>query len=222
MDQPKLDRRVLRTRRMLRESLMSLIIERGFDSISVQDITDRADLSRTTFYLHYKDKEDLLFKSMQEVYDQLADRVPPFSEWYAALQQGDHEACTDSSDFRHVAENAAFYRVLLSENGVASFVVLVRKYLASLMSAELGDMVKRVGSKTKVPPEMLGHFIAGAEIGMISWWLENEMPYPPEQMARIMYYLSAMGIWWGLGMEFPPPGEVAPFTKAPAKNTPRS
>lgn len=60
MSDKQLDRRVRRTRRALQDSLTSLILEKGYDAVTVEDITDRADLGRTTFYLHYKDKEELL------------------------------------------------------------------------------------------------------------------------------------------------------------------
>src|ERR1051326_8767622 len=68
---PKEDRRIQRTRQLLRDSLMALIVERGFSDLSIQDITDRANVSRTTFYLHYRDKDELLFNSIQEMYQEL-------------------------------------------------------------------------------------------------------------------------------------------------------
>jgi AcrR family transcriptional regulator len=65
----KIDPRIERTREMLRNALMALIQEKGFDAISVQDITERARLNRATFYLHYRDKQDLLIRTNEEVFD---------------------------------------------------------------------------------------------------------------------------------------------------------
>ncbi len=76
---PKIDRRVQRTRQLLRDALMALIVEKGYDAISVQDITDHANVARPTFYLHYKDKEELLLSSVQEIYDDLAQNHPVVS-----------------------------------------------------------------------------------------------------------------------------------------------
>ncbi|MEO8397816.1 MAG: helix-turn-helix domain-containing protein, partial [Chloroflexota bacterium] len=67
----KPDRRIERTRQLLSKALMDLIIERGYDTITIQDITDRANVSRATFYLHYKDKDELLYQSMTKIYDAL-------------------------------------------------------------------------------------------------------------------------------------------------------
>ena len=68
-----IDPRILRTRKMMLDSLVSLIIEKGFDAVSVKDIADRAMVNRTTFYNHYEDKSDLLERGMEEVLDNLRD-----------------------------------------------------------------------------------------------------------------------------------------------------
>src|SRR5512139_3713844 len=67
----KIDPRVIRTRQLLRDALVSLIAEKGFDAITVQDIADRATLNRATFYLHYQDKHDLLINSLHDAIDEL-------------------------------------------------------------------------------------------------------------------------------------------------------
>ena len=67
MQEPKQDRRVNRTRRLLRESLMKLVAEKGYDSVTIEDITETAELGRTTFYLHYRDKEELLLESIDAI-----------------------------------------------------------------------------------------------------------------------------------------------------------
>jgi AcrR family transcriptional regulator len=79
----KLDRRVSRTRRQLREALFNLILEKGYDATTVEEITARADVGRTTFYLHYHDKEDLLMESIGELVDDLIEQMAriPLGEW---------------------------------------------------------------------------------------------------------------------------------------------
>ncbi len=83
MNIKKSDRRVSRTRRSLREALMSLILEKGYDAVTIEDITTRADTGRTTFYLHYRDKEELLLESINEVVDGLFTQISqvPLAEW---------------------------------------------------------------------------------------------------------------------------------------------
>ena len=88
----KIDRRVQRTRQALRNALLELIKEKGYDSISVEEITQRANLGRATFYLHYKDKEDLLVDEFNEIVNERARTISdiPFSAWLPALENPDH------------------------------------------------------------------------------------------------------------------------------------
>jgi AcrR family transcriptional regulator len=198
----KLDRRQRRTRTALRKALMELILEKSFDTITLQDIVDRADISRATFYLHYKDKEDLLFKSMKDIYDELASKLQGMhnqEEVQQAIATGNHDYFCDPTDFQHVADHADFYRVILSEQGVASFVVQVRKYLAQVMYTDFCGALELNGTVSRLPADLVAHTLAGAQVGAISWWLEHGKRYTPEQMSRMFYYMMAFGFWWSLG-----------------------
>ena len=75
MAKPKQDRRVQRTLKLLKEALIELILEKGYDSVTVQDITDRANLGRATFYFHYKDKDELLVEMLDEVVNELVEQI---------------------------------------------------------------------------------------------------------------------------------------------------
>jgi AcrR family transcriptional regulator len=83
MPNQKPDRRIQRTRQQLRQALLSLMLERGYDSLSVQDITDRANLGRATFYLHYQDKDDLLIECMESLVDEFTTQLQgqPPQDW---------------------------------------------------------------------------------------------------------------------------------------------
>jgi AcrR family transcriptional regulator len=204
----KPDRRKRRTRALLRKALMELIVENGFDAISVQDIAERADVSRATFYLHYHTKEELLTQSMCEVYDELVEKAEHNINdemFFRALSEGDHSGFYDATDFQHVAEHEDFYRVLLSENGVASFTVMVRDYLAKLVQEQVCLPVSAGGASARLPPEMIAHAVAGAEIGVISWWLKQGRSHSPEEMAKLFYQFTAFGFWWAMGLDVPTP-----------------
>ena len=84
----KTDRRIQRTRQALRKALLELNKEKGYDSISVEEITQRANLGRATFYLHYKDKEDLLVDEFSEIVNRRALIISeiPFSSWLPELE----------------------------------------------------------------------------------------------------------------------------------------
>lgn len=189
----RIDRRVKRTHRLLRDALMALIVERGYDAITVQDITDRAEVARSTFYLHFRDKDDLLNRSMSQVYEDLL----------AVIEPGD---MGDSADFEHVAENADFYRVMLGEHGSMAFTVQMRHFLAKIMHQHVIDIIAPDGRPTRVPRDMIAHILAGMQLGLMAWWLENDMQPPPETVAEMGKNLGLQGVLWALSQ--PEDGET--------------
>ncbi len=203
------DRRIARTQQLLSTALMQLVVERGFDDITVQDITDRADVSRATFYLHYRDKDELLFASMEKIYDSLVTRHhSPTSGNSNPISEAVY---CDPGDFEHVAEYADFYRAMLSKKGSVSFVLRVMDYLAQVMQTFLEAEASQAEAsqantsdaqgEPKIPVDLIAAFCAGAEIGVMKWWLENEMRYTPEEMAQMQFMLSSQGLRWALGHE---------------------
>lgn len=196
----KRDRRIARTQQLLSSALMELVVERGYNDITIQDIADRADVSRATFYLHYKDKDDLLFSSMEKTYDAMVSdhmaRMP------ADLTSPDYEdLMCESDDYEHVAAYADFYRVMLSKNGSIGFMLRVMSYLAQVIQPVLEQQAEHEGVEPNVPVDLIAAFCAGAEVGMTKWWLENNLSYTPQEMAKMQYMLSAQGLQWALGGE---------------------
>jgi AcrR family transcriptional regulator len=164
----------------------------------VQDITDRANVSRATFYLHYKDKADLLFTSMQAVYD---DLVEDLAEALPLDAQSDQRLWYDARDFVHVAGHADFYKVMFSERGVWSFITRVQDYLVEVYLTTMLEPLTATGHAPPVPLKVLAHYHAAAQIGLIRWWVLNGMPYTPQQMAQMAYHLFSDGAWHCLGAE---------------------
>ena len=195
----KLDRRIQRTRQLLRDALLALIAEKGYHNITVQDVTDQANVARTTFYLHYKDIDDLLFSSMAAIYaDLLAkwmQRTPSILE-----SEANPHAYGDTEDFEHVAQYASFYRVMMSENGSMKFMVRVQQYLTEAMERALRLHIPE-GITPLMPLDMLAAMLAGSEIGVMMWWIQNDMPYTPETMSRLCDRFSGPGILAVLGVE---------------------
>ncbi len=110
---PPEDRRVRRTRRLLRDALVSLVLERGYAGITVEDITDRADLGRATFYSHYTDKDDLLGQVVSDLADDLQERLGPLIPASSIGFTGKPVL----EMFRHAAEERDVYRVILRGEG---------------------------------------------------------------------------------------------------------
>jgi len=196
---PKTDRRILRTRKLLWEALIALIEEKDYSEITIQDIADRANVNRVTFYLHYRDKQDLLEKSVEVIFDELTSKITPLTG-EAFRMDIPPEGMT--LVYQYIAENAAFYRIILGKNGIPFLVDRFRKYLAEL-TIQRFPLVVSQESKGRIPLEMVAQYAAGSIIGLITWWLENDMPTPPEEFAHQTLLLTAHGAYWGAGIKPP-------------------
>jgi AcrR family transcriptional regulator len=201
----KLDRRVSRTRRQLREALFNLILEKGYDAATVEEITARADVGRTTFYLHYHDKEDLLMESIGELVDDLIEHMAriPLGEW--KLESGNPDSAPSPAialPFQHVASNARLYRIVLRGEGTYSVSRRLREIIAQA-SAEMIRVllgIDKLGEiNSQVPMDVFINYLAGAWLGLITWWLENEMPYPAEHIAGMFQRMVVQGAPEALG-----------------------
>ncbi len=195
----KVDRRILRTRKLLWEALISLIEEKDYSEITIQDIADRANVNRVTFYLHYRDKQDLLVKSVEVIFDELVAETAPLTGEAFRLDVAP-EGMT--LVYRHIAGNAKFYRKLLGENGIPLLVDRLRKFLAELTMQRF-RLVTDPDKPGPVPLEVVAEYAAGSIIGLITWWLENDMPIPPEEFSYQTLLLTAYGPYWGAGIELP-------------------
>ena len=192
------DRRVQRTRKLLREALMELVLEKGYDAITVQDITDRANLGRATLYLHYRDKEDLLYNSLEEIIDELTQLV----ESRIALATDGESLSPYQIAFTHAAENADLYRVLLSGQGATNLQARLRDYIAGTVQLVIEANLPK--GKPDVPVEVASNYLAGALLMHLEWWLRKDMPYSAEEMAAFFTQLSGRGMRDAMGLQAVP------------------
>lgn len=186
---------------------MALIVERGWETITIQDIADRANVNRATFYLHYRDKDELLIQGMVELYQDIIDRHPGIArhDQSTTLTLDD---MADTADFDHIAEHADFYRTMLSDRGSAAFIVMVTDFLSEVMQRDGYELMKPPGVEPEVPLDVIAAFTAGAEIGLVRYWLTRGQHHSAADMARMMAKLCMFGTMWAL--------------KAPIQHTPGS
>ena len=184
--QPKIDQRILRTRQALREALMALVVEQPYETITVQQITARAGVARTTFYLHYQDRDDLLFRGFSDLYDQLRTAVAPLQ-------------LNATADWDHVAAHADFYRALLGEQGHAAFVVFLRTLLVEVMQEHVIQPLVNAG-QPRLNTDLIAHSLAGAQLGLYIWWLESDMVVPAAEMAQAGQDMAVKGLLWATGV----------------------
>jgi len=162
----RMDRRVQRTRKLLRESLMALILEEGYDAISIQDITDKANLGRATFYLHFKDKDELLLDVMDQFLADFLEQVPQFSQ--SQWQMEDTKAITKLFDF--AADHYDLYRILnIGSGGITASRQLhqsiarnIKDCIHKSMKMTPNRSFQRISSPTTLPALCWQRFIGGS------------------------------------------------------------
>ncbi len=191
----KEDLRVRRTRKMIQTALIELTVEKkGFNDVSVRDITERAMINRSTFYRHYLDKCDLVNQYMDDVYELLAhdekiavesDEVPKPSPMPSGL----------INLLKHVQEYAEFYRIMLGINGDPGFAEHFRQISEKRRRVAFGKLINGADS-SELPIDMRMKYVSYAFIGVIVWWLENDQPCTVEQLARWISQIS-FPIWTG-------------------------
>ena len=183
------DRRVQRTRQLLLDALLALILEKGYAAITVQDILDRANLGRSTFYVHYRDKDDLLvsefehFKGMFEDYDAQQSGARP------------HAARAPSVSlafFRHAGEQHRLYKAMVGKQGGEVVQKYLYQYVSDLMTTHLNRQIAQTRQLT-VPRELLVHYLVSSFLALLTWWLDHDLPYTAERMEEIFNTLTVSG-----------------------------
>lgn len=177
----RMDRRVQRTRKLLREALMALILEDGYDAISIQDITDKANLGRATFYLHFKDKDELLLDVMDQFMSDFINQVPQFSQMQWRLE--DTKALTKLFDF--AAEHYDLYRILIIGSGGITASRQLHETIANNIRACIQKEIDECGAKPVVPVDFIANYFAGSLLATIYWWLDSDLSYSVEEIAEM-------------------------------------
>jgi AcrR family transcriptional regulator len=169
----KTDRRVKKTQKLLADALITLILEKGYDAITIKDITDRADVAHATFYRHYAHKDDLLTQTLQAIVEEIT----------RFTREPNLQSAEGYLIFKHVQENSVLYRILLGSPGAAGIRKSIQNALAADMLATCEPL--RSPQNKLIPGVIAAHHMAGSLLLLIEWWLSHEMPYPPHHMAKI-------------------------------------
>src|SRR5437763_17152304 len=178
MTQPVSNVRVRRTKILLREALIALIEERGFEALTIGELTERALVSRAAFYRNYRDKYDLVEQIFEEAMSALLGAVGDLGR--------EHPAEVWVTFFEHIAQFDRLYRALLGSKGSPWFV---RK-----MRASLADLIKERGHLPHGPDasarpvhtfsdEFVPDLVSTMFVEAITWWLEHGRPYTPKEIA---------------------------------------
>jgi len=185
--QQKTDRRSQRTYRLVSSAFAELVGEKPYDEILVQDILDRANIGRTTFYAHYFDKEDVLNSIIEQELERLTRQLA-----HAVARQ---RVLPSLELFEHVyhSENQPFRALMRSRAGEFLWEAL-QAALCRAIEPALSTLCAEKRSPP-IPLPVVSQYLAGALLTLLKWWVEASMPYPPEQMESIFQQLALPGVW---------------------------
>ena len=177
------DRRVRRTQKSLGDALISLALEKDYDEITIQEITDRADIGYRTFFRHYSDKDKLLNDVLSTVKVEMSELMgPPPFEFFTDPNVQAADLPSSKILFEHVQENSNLYRVLLFSN--RGLVQPLKDFAIQEFKANYGTFLE-----TDIPFEILTNHMISSMITLVRWWLNNDMCHSPEEMGDYAFRL---------------------------------
>ncbi len=174
--------RVRRTQKLLREALIELIEERGFDGLTVGEIAERAMVSRAAFYRNYQDKYDLVERIFAEAMQAL----------FSAISEPDtiHSPRTWERFFEHIAHYERLYRALLGRKGSPWFVMKMRASMVDLIKGFRQLPIPTAAPLYPAKDELVPDLVATIFVEAVTWWLEQGRPYTTEEISRRCILLS--------------------------------
>jgi len=186
---PKTDRRVRRTRDVLGDALVELMHVKPFHAITVQNVLDRAAVGRSTFYTHYRDKNDLFLSDVDDFFEGMAgllarrgevsNRVAPVCELFA-----------------HVAEQREFHAALVAAGKIHDVLETGQGHLARAIDQRLA--ARQPGHAMPFTHRRaVAHALAGALLSLLSWWIGSGMTASPEEMDDVYHRLVWLGVSGG-------------------------
>jgi AcrR family transcriptional regulator len=180
----KTDRRVLRTRSTLGEALVSLIHEKDFDEITVQEVLDHAGVGRSTFYAHYSDKDDLFLSDVEEFLERCSSGLK--------RQGADPKRLLPVREFfEHIREMREFYAALVRSGKMNDIQALAR----GVFARSIEERLKAAGIEMETAGRSAhAHALAGSFFSLLDWWVDKGMKTEPAAMDEIFHRIAWKGL----------------------------
>ena len=189
MENQKQDRRTRRTRQLLQDAFVALLKEKRYEDVSVQDIIERADVARSTFYVHYVDKEDLLVGRLGV----FASNLGVHADGLKREENKGNSLLSTLGWFRHIQAQSDLLKIIAKDPAMD----LAMKTLHGIL---LEDMQMRIqnhlpeNENASIPPSLAVDYLAGSLMTLLKWWVKQRMTYPPERMDEIFQQLVMRGV----------------------------
>ena len=180
------DRRVRRTRDRLGDALVELLVHKPFDQITVQEVLERADVSRSTFYSHFRDKNDLFLSDSDEFLEAMASALSRFED-------KSERVAPVAELFAHLAEVRPFYNALVHSEKIRDVWELGREHFARGIEKRFAEIPRGRGIPAK-QRKALAHVAAGGLFSLLDWWMRNEAGFSPAQMDELFHRMVWSGV----------------------------
>lgn len=195
------EQRKAATHQSLLDAARAVIVEKGYHHVDILDITERANVSKATFYKHFPNKEECVRELMQQGFDALirqimrVERPTPVSpEWVrSSLEQA----------FRWAEENREFMLIMIGGAASSPLNAFGRRYAADIIEHTILSEFVRDGAPTRFPPAIEAQIVTGMMIQLLGWWLENDTGYSAAQMADFVH----TALWHGIAQQGDPSHE---------------
>lgn len=191
MAESRVDRRSVRTRALLQQAHMSLLLKERYEAVTIKDICDAANVGRSTFYAHYAGKDDLKRSGLEHLRRQLMERQK--QALAAPRPLGERSFGFSLSLFEHARDHIDLYRALAGGRGGEVALGAIRKMLADLVRNELVAM-NGGNAADAIPKEVVVQYVVGAYMSVLIWWLDSGAKLPAEQMKAMIRSLAIEGI----------------------------
>jgi AcrR family transcriptional regulator len=172
------DPRVRRTHRMLRDALVLLILEKDYASISIKEITDRADVAYITFFRHYNGIDELLMEVLDEGLAELLRHI----ETLAGKTEDPANEAEGRLIFEYIRQESDLFRILLKSQSVTRIRKSVIQNIATMYQGSCSFLQRPNGH---IPANIASNHMATSLLALIEWWLENKLSPPPDHMGKI-------------------------------------
>lgn len=193
MKKVSIDRRTIRTKKMIRSALAELIDKKGFNNISVTDLTQRADINRGTFYLHYVDKYDLLEKIENEIIQEIEEETKHLDSVNMMNIDASNEPLPFMVKlFEYFRKNSVIIKSILGPKGDPTFERKIKRFI-EINLFEKQKLKNFNIDEAVISEEYFIQYILSADLGVIQYWLEKNMKESPDEMALILARMSLLG-----------------------------
>lgn len=190
------DRRVRRTQARLREAIVDLVHDKGFHAVTVDHICERADVTRATFYVHFRDKEHLLSSVVDDLVDRCLDRFA------ANGGTDDHRGERLAVLFDEAREHHQAFVIVLRGEGDGAALRRLRARLVDIVGEALAGSVQQLGAEPRLPLDVVTHLLVGDILGLLAWWVEHDdTEHDADQVVTWLRAVSMYGRHWALGVD---------------------